>query len=223
MNCLLSRALSVALPPIVEGRFWIIDLKNVQKDEIEDASKILNHDDWARINRFVFEKDRQRTTLVCATLKMLIGILLEKEACEISFLRHPLGKPYLEGHPLHFSLSYSKDYAFAGIHTTKAIGVDIEKIEETSLLEALDCFLHPSEKEWLLNSCSNPEEEAYTFWCAKEAVLKARGIGFTSDVLPLLQPLSLPHDKTKRFMSGGDKVYVYSGILQGHRLAVSVV
>ncbi|MGI4728675.1 MAG: 4'-phosphopantetheinyl transferase family protein [Janthinobacterium lividum] len=82
------------------------------------------------------------------------------------------GKPYLTSIPYHISLSHSFDYAAVMISKNKAVGIDIEKIEQ-KVARIASKFMRPEEMAFI-----NPNDkinQLYACWCAKEAVYKCYG------------------------------------------------
>jgi 4'-phosphopantetheinyl transferase len=82
-----------------------------------------------------------------------------------------------EGVPLpfqgwHWSLTHKPAYVGAVV-ASKPIGIDIERVKGVS--EGLIRRIADS-AEWRL-SASGPEDDFFRFWTAKEAVLKAVGVG----------------------------------------------
>jgi len=74
---------------------------------------------------------------------------------------------------VHWSISH-KSEAVGGVVSPNPVGIDIETIRPVT--EALYGRV-AEETEWTLSS-NDPLETFFRFWTAKEAVLKALGIGF---------------------------------------------
>ncbi len=80
------------------------------------------------------------------------------------------GKPLLQNHTRHLSISHSRSMVGILLCTSPHAGLDIEHIER-NIEKVADRFLSPTEKSYL---------ESYTgtngkilYWCAKEAIYKA--------------------------------------------------
>ena len=82
------------------------------------------------------------------------------------------GKPYLTSLPYHISLSHSYDYAAVMISKNKAVGIDIEKIEQ-KVERIARKFIRPEEMAFI--SPDDKINQLYACWCAKEAVYKCYG------------------------------------------------
>jgi phosphopantetheinyl transferase len=97
--------------------------------------------------------------------------------------RERLGKPFLPGNPVYFSLSRSDVYAAVAICRARPIGIDIEtRIDPTTVAEIAHRFLQPREiEECCAFPLSRQLKEFTAFWSVKEAILKASGEGFSRD------------------------------------------
>jgi 4'-phosphopantetheinyl transferase len=84
----------------------------------------------------------------------------------------PLGKPYLPGHPLFFSISHSYPFAAVAINTTREVGIDIQTLQQ-KILRVQHKFLSATEQAF----CENNPEKITLAWSAKEAVFKKYGLG----------------------------------------------
>jgi phosphopantetheinyl transferase len=83
-------------------------------------------------------------------------------------------KPFLPGHPFHFSISHSGDYAAAIVSTSSQVGIDVEKLED-KVLRLRQKFLSP-EEELVMKSDRLTEIQTLTLaWSAKETLFKWLG------------------------------------------------
>lgn len=227
----MSRSVEIFLFPFLNGRFWLINLEKISHEEAEASRSLLDEEDFKKSSRLVFEADQYKFLVVRSLLKTYIANILCVEIKQVTFSYNKFGKPYLSNHALYFNLSHSKNYAFVGIHPSKEIGVDIEKIDYQAAREASE-IVCPQEKKWL-NSHRNPEKGFFSLWCAKEAYIKAIGSGFSGHSLPTLRP-SLPSiqnvclDKEQLFMpvekfeivGSRSEVYVYDKVINDYKLAI---
>jgi 4'-phosphopantetheinyl transferase len=146
---------------------------------IERCRDYLSPAERQRADRFVFPRDRIRHTIAHGVLRHLLGRCLAAPPESLRFTANAAGKPSLEGAPLHFNLSHSDERALLGVSATHEIGVDIEKVR--SNIEALAISRHyffGSEREAIETAPSQERDTVFfRYWVAKEAVLKAQGIG----------------------------------------------
>lgn len=112
-------------------------------------------------------------------------ILIRKLVEEAGLTYHGLtkddfGKPFLEGHAHHISLSHSHPYVAAQLDRTSAVGIDVEQPNE-KLLRIGPRVFDPGEVkdagQDIIKNC--------VYWCAKEALFKIygqKGISFTRNL-----------------------------------------
>jgi phosphopantetheine--protein transferase-like protein len=78
--------------------------------------------------------------------------------------------------PVFVSLASRGELVAIGI-SDRPVGVDVELIDENSPEPAWN-ILHPREREWLSKQSPETRPESFlALWCAKEAYLKAIGLG----------------------------------------------
>jgi len=145
---------------------------------------LLSQDECHRADRFVFERDRVRYTIAHAVMRHLLGHYCDLTPQSLRFNVTAAGKPSLPGPgvppaSLHFNLSHSDDRALLGLSMSGEIGVDIEKVRTN--IEALAISRHyffGSERDAIeATSEAQRHDMFFRYWVAKEAVLKAQGIG----------------------------------------------
>jgi 4'-phosphopantetheinyl transferase len=137
-----------------------------------------------RADRFVFARDRTRYTVAHCVLRHLLSRYCGVSANSLDFKVTSTGKPSLQipsapTASLCFNLSHSDDRALLGVSAGRELGVDIERVR--SDIEALDISRHyffGSEREAIEAALSDMRDTIFfRYWVAKEAVLKAQGVG----------------------------------------------
>jgi len=125
-------------------------------------------------------KDQQASLLGKLLLYKLLGEMEggEKNLSGLTYSAN--GKPLLEGAGVSFNISHSADYVVCAMADQQQIGVDIEKIEEINL-DKLSCALSPNEINYIKKS-QRQSYEFFKIWTAKEAILKAKGLGIQRDM-----------------------------------------
>ena len=103
---------------------------------------------------------------VYSTIENIIAPLI---CGKYELLRTPNGKPYIEGSPLHFSITHSGNIAFIATANVP-VGVDFELIRERNITATLNRFT-VREKNYIANRL----EKFYENWVAKEAFIKMLG------------------------------------------------
>jgi 4'-phosphopantetheinyl transferase len=101
-------------------------------------------------------------------------ISAEKSGLALSgFPKNENGVP-IPAQGLHWSISHKTDYV-SGVVSTEPVGIDIERMREVS--SAIMEYI-ADDREWDRIGGKAPVA-FFRFWTAKEAVLKAMGVGFT--------------------------------------------
>lgn len=145
---------------------------------------ILAADERAKVQRFHRPQDQQRYQLVRIALRLLLGKTLEWDPQKIQFKYSANGKPSLAipDLPIHFNVSHSGNYGLIGIAQHHPIGVDLEVMQpQKNFVKLAQRFFAPSEQAQL--SVTTQEEQKtvfYQLWTAKEAFLKATGLGISA-------------------------------------------
>ena len=160
---------------------------------------LLSPEERARADRFVFERDRVRHTVAHALLRHLLSLYCLSDSSvspeSLRFSTTYAGKPSLQfpALPLQFNLTHSEDRALLAVSAGFALGVDIEKVRTN--IEALAISRHyffGSERDDIESAAVETRADTFfRYWVAKEAVLKAQGVGlgfpldrFRVDFLP---------------------------------------
>lgn len=103
---------------------------------------------------------------------------------DMEFVYNEHGKPSLKHYPdIHFSLSHCKNGIAVAIDFSP-IGIDIESFHKSNTA-LVNRTMNSAEAEWIRTS-SDPVESFTQFWTKKEAVLKLRGTGISTDLHQVL-------------------------------------
>lgn len=161
---------------------------NVDKPVISEDWALLDKAEQEKANAFWHLADKVRFVATRAELKRRIVELCETtipvdDVANMNILKSKYGKPYIAclKQLIHFNVAHSVDKAVLVLSTRFEVGVDIEK---KSLVNALkgqltEMVYSKKEKALFFGHQKNkhlPMSFAET-WVAKEAVLKALGIG----------------------------------------------
>ena len=119
-----------------------------------------------------------------AQLSLLGRILLVKGLEQINYgfdesnLNYTsFNKPYLENNAIHFNISHSGELVVCALTKIGAIGIDIEKINDTKIS---DFKSQMTVNEWkLINESTNANLSFFQYWTQKEAVIKTQGKGLS--------------------------------------------
>lgn len=155
-----------------------------------DASMLARLHDWlaaderARAARFVYERDRNAFIVGRAILRLLLSRYLGRSPASLAFIYGGSGKPALAPddsgqQPLRFNLSHSEGRAVLAVTRAHELGVDIERCgRRLDILAIADRYFFGT--EFAAIAAAAPADQTAVFlryWVAKEAVLKAEGIG----------------------------------------------
>jgi 4'-phosphopantetheinyl transferase len=159
--------------------------------------------------RWQHQADRQRFLVVRAALRLILGRVLDCAPSALTFVQGRYGKPELAAPLSHwqFNVSHAGDYGLIGLSCVGAIGVDVAVQDAAACADVAVLALSPTEQTIWQNTPDDRQVDVfYQYWCAKEAALKAVGLGigqYLSHVrigLPLvaggeyqLQPYAIPH------------------------------
>jgi 4'-phosphopantetheinyl transferase len=181
----------------------------------EACRDVLSPAERQRVDRFVFARDRTHHTIAHGVLRHLLSRYCGIAPRSLRFETTASGKPSLQEHAqgpdalaragatsssLQFNLTHSEDRALLGVSDGCELGIDLERVR--SNLEALDISRHyffGSEREAIENALSVMRDRTFfRYWVAKEAVLKAQGVG-----------LGFPLDRfCIHFHSAGDTAHI---------------
>ena len=167
--------------------------------EIECLSATLSAEEIARANRFKFPLHRRRFIVARGILRQLLGDYLQLNPNQVEFGYGDRGKPFLSSSlgniSLQFNVSHSQEYALLGFSLNHPIGVDIEYLRQMpDALKIAQRFF--SRREFSLLRNAAPEQQNQLFfllWTAKEAYLKAIGIGLSG----MLDNVEITFDTTQ--------------------------
>lgn len=215
---LLKRINRLNLLPWNEDLYWSIQLKEILNEDINEATKILDTTTINLLGQQIHPEDQFRGLITHAILRICLQQTLNVELQNIQIYRNSYGKPYLPKYPLHFNLSHTRELAFIGIHPHYPIGVDIEGFQ--SLIEG-DFWVTDLERKWMTSIPMDSQQFLLCLWCAKEALLKAKGTGFLTNRLPEFERVKCCDESTYLFESNNlDEVFVYSKKIDMNVLAV---
>ncbi len=147
----------------------------------------LDQQERERAARFLRRQDRERYVLTHGGLRSILGLYLGLAPDRIKFSSTSTGKPALAGlrpeqAALTFNLSHAHGNAMVVVAQGREVGVDLEMIrEDVEVLKLAERFF--SDREQLHVRSTAPElrsREFFHYWVAKEAVLKAEGVGLAS-------------------------------------------
>ncbi len=185
-----------ARSPRGEIHVWRMNLSEIPSQW--GSLRELSADEEERARRWLREADRLRFRFGRLGLRKLLGFYLGREAAGISFRYSDMGRPELatSGPPLHFNLAHSGDLVLFAITVDGPIGIDVEKADPTRDWAGIASrYFAPAERDFLSQVPLGKRLEAFLrLWTAKEAVLKATGLGLSGGLenFSVLSPAADP-------------------------------
>jgi 4'-phosphopantetheinyl transferase len=168
----------------------------------------------ARAQRFVHAPHRDDFVVARGVLRHLLAQFTQTEASALRFSVNRDGKPMLAGAaksaaPLSFNLTHAHGRALIAISDGRDVGIDLEKIRGDVRAQAIARrYFADSERAAVEGAPTHLTSRVFfRYWVAKEAVLKAQGIG-----------LQFPIDQFEvQFDAAGSAAQIRAG--EGSRLA----
>ena len=159
----------------------------------------LDAGELARLGRFEYEGARRRFVLCRAALRDALRGALGCANDELAFGAGEHGKPFAlvrdEPAAISFSVSHGGRHGRIALAPRGRIGVDVEEREPRRTLDLLAEAALADEERAEFDSAPEAERPGFFFrlWTMKEAVLKAHGTGFRSDMTAFAIPRALRH------------------------------
>ncbi len=147
----------------------------------EPPADLFDADDLSRAARFVHEKDRATWLRGRAFVRTTLAAALSVSPGTLRFKTLSGKKPTLRRpHAIEFNISHSGDWIALVLGTVPHLGVDVEvHAPDFPALDTAREFFPGQEYDWLLNQpVAQRHASFFHLWTAKEALMKATGLGF---------------------------------------------
>ena len=167
-----------------EIHIWFADLSQ-HYQTLDKFEKSLSLDELKRADQYYFQSDREKFIISRGILRSIISNYLEIKASEIIFFYNSFGKPYVyhknNKKRIKFNLAHSEELALYVIKKDSEVGIDIEKIIELENIEEIAQLIFNAFEIKKFQSLPDNLKLPWFFkcWTAKEAFVKAIGIGFS--------------------------------------------
>lgn len=194
-----------SLPGVGEVHLWALSL-DMTDAELAALGCALSEQEKARASRFPDGLNRRRYIAGRGQLRQILAGYLGTTSDRLGFIYNAFGKPELEGSSVDFNLSHAGGSALCAVAVGVAIGVDVERVRSVPDLQALARHVM-SPLEWMLFNELPPAQRLQAFyrcWTRKEAYLKARGIGISSQLQKVA--VSMSNEFSPRMLQCGDDV-----------------
>ncbi len=170
--------------PLPQLSLWQVDLNDPAHAAAIAAARCLCDSEHAHCATLRQPADRRRFTGARVALRTVLAQRLECAPSTLRFRTGSHGKPYVEGTLAPaFNVAHAGDYAWIALAEAGGeVGVDIERIDPAlgvpALRELAAHCLTPRERAWLALVPADAWPRAFFLrWTAKEALLKALGLG----------------------------------------------
>lgn len=163
---------TVQLPAADEVHAWSVDLGA----SAVGVEKYLASADQRRAATLRRGRHRERWMTARASLRGLLGQYLDTDPTKLTF-RTP-GKPELVPRsPLRFNLAHSGDAALVALAVEREVGVDLEEVIRGRNVGGLCELAFVTSESAAVLAADDPDEAFARYWVAKEALVKAIGVG----------------------------------------------
>lgn len=164
-----------AVPENIDA--WLLEFAFTSTQLAHDWP-ILSAKEQSRARGFYHYQDRIRFVSARAALKRLLAERVGTLPDRLNISITASGKPYLAQHAeIQFNLSHAGSFALIAMSSAGKIGIDIERCDRdiTGLIHYVLSPLEHARACW-------PEKRFIDLWVAKEAVLKALGLGIAENL-----------------------------------------
>jgi phosphopantetheinyl transferase len=166
-------------------------------DELDVLVGCMSRDEMARQQRFLPSEVKRRFGVCRGRLRHLLGGMLDIEPAQVKFDYNSTGKPRLSSthqSTLEFNVSHSGDWALFGFGQSLPVGVDTELFQRRTNFEALAPQVLSVHERVSLEALPAPDRNLAIMraWVAKEALLKAIGVGIGFGLQSVEFPMPQP-------------------------------
>ncbi|MDZ4856093.1 MAG: 4'-phosphopantetheinyl transferase superfamily protein [Nitrospirota bacterium] len=162
---------------------WGIELDGLPQC-LERCAQWLDEEEQLRAVRLVREEDRQRYVLAHGGLRAVLSRYLGIAPDVVTLHRREAGKPFVTKEQrgqstITFNMSHAQGRVLIAVSMGQEVGVDLERIRSDVEVEKLsERYFASSEHATIMQSTqAHRAARFFRYWVAKEAVLKAQGIG----------------------------------------------
>ena len=151
---------------------------------VERCRAWLSEEERGRATRFIRQQDHVRFVLAHGGLRAVLSRYLGVGSDAVAMNRNEAGKPSLvrirkDQPTISFNMSHAHGRALIAVSKGQEIGVDLERVRSDVEAEKLSQrYFAPSEHATIMRLAQEQRAARFfRYWVAKEAVLKAQGVG----------------------------------------------
>lgn len=174
---------------------------HVESWELVGMRATLDATERERADAFRKPDDQRRFIVAHAAVRRLLGERLGRAPATLEFVIGEHGKPALADGAAHFNLSHSGDVA-AIAFGPGPVGVDVEAPRSLRRVHDLAASTFAPGEIARVRDAADPLQAFLQIWTAKEAVVKATGLGLTLEVATFEVPQPGPTPLPVRVLHG---------------------
>lgn len=151
---------------------------------VEQCGSWLSENERERAARFISQQDQLRFVLAHGGLRSVLGRYLGLGPDAVELDRSEAGKPFVRKDrggqsAITFNMSHAHGRALIAVSKGREVGVDLERIRsDIKVAKLSERYFAPSEQATIMQLTQERRAARFfRYWVAKEAVLKAQGIG----------------------------------------------
>lgn len=170
-----------------EVRAYFLEVQEVgQDDRLERYERLLDAEERARRERFVFERDRRLFVMAHGLTREALSEQAEVAPEKWRFVAGKNGRPEIAAprlpRPLRFNLSHTAGLVACALTWSRDVGVDVERRDRPGTdLAVADRYFSPPEVRWLYEAAERERPDRFLIlWTLKEAYIKAVGEGLSA-------------------------------------------
>jgi 4'-phosphopantetheinyl transferase len=152
--------------------------KQIPADILEKYQTKLPLEIQKKLDRYKRWQDRQASLIGKILLYQALKKYDYNDDCLKRITHNQHGRPFIDDE-IDFNISHSGDCVACSITTAGRVGIDIEKINKINI-EDFRGYFGPQEWNHICDS-NNPCVVFYRYWTMYESVLKADGLGLSSE------------------------------------------
>lgn len=175
---------------------WFIEYKELIEN-ISIYKNCLDQQELKKAMKFIYQEDCYNYIKAHYCLRALLSYYTKIPASRLLFVYNNYGKPNIGNdnfNTLKFNMSHSDTSVLVAINLNKEIGCDIENIKENFDSSLGSSILSQEEINFIKDITDIKTQEVLflKIWTAKEAIVKAEGTGFYTDLSSINIKFNIP-------------------------------
>ncbi|QSN63666.1 4'-phosphopantetheinyl transferase superfamily protein [Caballeronia sp. M1242] len=184
-------------------RAWLVDI-DLSASLREAGDGVLHPDELERAARFLRHEDAARFATMRAALRRLLAAQLGGSPASLALVSDANGRPTLAiPNAPDLNIAHSGALGLIAMSFERRVGVDIEEARHSFDWRELQATVLHAADQRVIDALPQADQSDAFFacWTAKEAVLKAHGVGIGSQALGMHGFSVLPRDGARYSLS----------------------